>query len=124
MFCITKNDVGMSVYDLRFGNGEIEYVYDETCDIYFEGFGMKAFNNDGSTEGRMPRTLYWSKPEIIEQGKPKIRKVKRQITLYATVFKDGSIRTFYSEDEASRLATKRPVVKITGSYETEIEVNE
>lgn len=122
---ITKDDIGMKVWDIHYGNGRIVSVDngDRPVTIDYQGISScVCYCVDGR---RFPDdiqpTLYWSKPEIIAPPKPK-RKVKKEIVKYALI-DDAGLTTFHSSElKAMEYMEDRPgiIVKLTGEYEVEV----
>jgi hypothetical protein len=116
---ITKDDVGMTVWHIIYGEGEIISCLNSEVVIRFkDGYeGWYKPNGKHSDKDLFP-SLYWSKPEIIAPPKPK-RKEKREIVLWGIPRDDGTVATYGNENFA-RLNGNLPVVKLTGEYEVEV----
>lgn len=122
----TKDDVGLSVYSLKFGEGiivsiDIINVYPihvefASCD-YFYNYSLngKLHENDQTQD------LYFSKPEITAPPRPK-KKVKKVIERYFNVY-PNEIQSFsyFTNHEADLSAANHRIacVKLTGEYEVE-----
>jgi len=93
--------VGDKVYDLAYGVGKVIAVDCDDFMIKFDGNNF-WYEFDGRRINVINRTLYWSKPEIIE----KPRKVKKVVERWVNVSNNDDCQ----------------VVKLTGSYEIMEEV--
>lgn len=126
----TKDDVGMKVYSLKYGEGrirsffsgriyplEVQFTFDYV--EYFDIMG-RLFLRD------ITQDLYYAKPEIIAPRRPK-KKVKRIIVRFVNIFTDNRTSLGYKTLEEADFQAKKlgilderiDCIKLTERYEVE-----